>query len=440
MRKRILEYRIQIFLIITSLVMIFLRFLLNEKGRMNYDSVRFLRTAHLFPEIDNTTTPMGYPLGIWFFTYFGLDEFWASKLLGVLAFGMMIWFAWIKRYYFREALSIGALFSLVSIFSFTMSEAMMLPLVFMLFYTGRQVIIGQLQGRKAFFWLSVMLVLLFNVRYPALFFMGAFFLFGLASIRKTYGKLFIASAIAAIIFVVVYKFTFIDYFNEKYVDTFLEIGLHPTPKLLVELYQGLATTFNPFIHIASPGGGLLNYLIYGIGTANLLLLVVLLIKMGISETEKFLLVCGITGIACSFFIQYFYGITPLDYRLLAPFALPLWMLYFKKLYRIAGLFAYSVPVLSIGTGAAFIFLSEANYLENRKEIREYLKSEQKLETDIYYYINDSMSSRQLQVAELISSVNPKVRYTKNAADTLKKETLTPHRVLSKIKLDENGYQ
>lgn len=440
MRKRILENRIQIIMIITTLVMIFLRFLLNEKGRVNPDSIRFMRTAHLFPEIDNTTTPMGYPLGIRFFTYFGLDEFWASKLLGVLAFGFIIWFAWKKQFYLREIIMTCALFSLVSLFGYTMSEAMMLPFVFVFLFVGRQVIVGQLEGWKAFFWLSFMLILLFNIRYPGLFFMATAMLFGLINRRKRYGPAFIFSGTAGFVFVVIYKLTFIDYFNEKYVDSFLEIGLHPTSRLLVELYQGLATTFNPFIHIANPGGGVINFMIYGIGTINIALLTVLVIKAGISETEKFLMACGVMGIACSFFIQYFYGITPLDYRLLAPFALPLWMLYFRKLYRASGTLTYAVPILSLFTGAVFILLSRADYLENRRIITEYLEAENRLDTNINFYINDDMDSRESQIAELISTVNPKVRFTKNPLDTLKKETLTPHRALTKIKIHENNFQ
>lgn len=64
MRRKLLENRLQIFLVIATVVMTILRFLLNEKGRTNPDSIRFMRTSKLFPVIDNTTTPMGYPLGV----------------------------------------------------------------------------------------------------------------------------------------------------------------------------------------------------------------------------------------------------------------------------------------------------------------------------------------------------------------------------------------
>jgi hypothetical protein len=59
-------------MVIITLVMTILRFLLNEKGRVNPDSIRYMRFAHVFPTIDNTTTPLGYPLAIKFFTFFGL--------------------------------------------------------------------------------------------------------------------------------------------------------------------------------------------------------------------------------------------------------------------------------------------------------------------------------------------------------------------------------
>ena len=84
--KRHQEKIIQIILVIATFVMTILRFLWNEKGRVNPDSIRYMRTSKVFPEIDNTTTPLGYPLSLKFFTLFGLDEFWASKTIGLLAY------------------------------------------------------------------------------------------------------------------------------------------------------------------------------------------------------------------------------------------------------------------------------------------------------------------------------------------------------------------
>ena len=68
--RRIKENLIQILMVITTIVMIILRFLLNEKGRVNPDSIRYMRTANVFPIIDNTVTPLGYPLSLKFFIEF----------------------------------------------------------------------------------------------------------------------------------------------------------------------------------------------------------------------------------------------------------------------------------------------------------------------------------------------------------------------------------
>ena len=259
MRRKLLENRIQIFLVIATVVMTILRFLLNEKGRTNPDSIRFMRTANVFPVIDNTTTPLGYPLSLKFFTFFGFDEFWASKTIGLLAYFFIVYFAWRKRFYLRETVLVGGLFSFVSIFSYTMSESLMLPFVFIFLYVARQIIIGEIKGTKAFLYLSLILILLYNIRYPALFIIGGVLLYGILNFRKHYGKTFIFSGITGLIFIVLYKFLFIDYFNETYIERFLNMGLHPTSKLLIELFQGMATTFNPFIHIANPAGGFINY-------------------------------------------------------------------------------------------------------------------------------------------------------------------------------------
>ncbi len=88
--KKNREKIILILLVIATFVMTILRFLWNEKGRVNPDSIRFMRTARVFPEIDNTTTPLGYPLSLKFFTLFGLDEFWGSKIIGVAAYLFLV--------------------------------------------------------------------------------------------------------------------------------------------------------------------------------------------------------------------------------------------------------------------------------------------------------------------------------------------------------------
>ena len=294
-----------------------------------------MRTSKLFPVIDNTTTPLGYPLSLKFFTFFGFDEFWASKLIGILSYLFIVYFAWKKRFYLKETILVGGLFSYISIFSYTMSESLILPIVFLFLYAGRQIIIGELTGFKAFFYLSLSLLVLYNIRYPALFMIGAVFLYGVLNYRKSYGKTFIYSAFVGFGYVVLYKFLFIDYFNDDYIDEFLEIGLHPTSKLLIELVQGMATTFNPFIHIANPAGGIINYGIYGIGLLNILLIGFIFIKNKLSETERFFVFVGIIGIICSFFIQYFYSVNPIDYRLMAPFSFPIWLVYFRKIYQLA---------------------------------------------------------------------------------------------------------
>jgi len=413
---------------------------MNEKGRTNPDSIRFMRTSHVFPVIDNTVTPLGYPLSLKFFTLFGFDEFWASKTIGILAYFFIIYFAWKKKFYLKETILVGGLFSFVSIFSYTMSEALILPFVFVFLYVARQIIIDRLKGFKAFLYLSLMLIALYNIRYPALFLIGGVFLYGILNFRKHFGKTFIYSGITGLIFVVLYKFLFIDYFDEKYIDTFLEIGLHPTSQLLVELFQGMATTFNPFIHIANPAGGIINYGIYGIGFLNILLIIFLFVKNTLSETEKFLVFAGVTGIICSYFIQYFYSVNPVDYRLMAPFSFPVWLVYFKKLYRILGKFIYAITVLSLMTGLIFTWLSKGNYLENRKEITRFLKAEHLENVPLKFYLENEKELDKTQIAELISTVNPNVGITFKAKDTLKKTTLTQYKVLQKIKIDTNKFQ
>ena len=420
--------------------MIILRFLLNEKGRTNPDSIRFMRTSNALPVVDNTTTPLGYPLSLKFFALIGVGEFWGSKIVGILAYFFIVWFAWKKKFYLKETILIGGLFSFVSIYSYTMSEALILPFVFVFLYVGRQIMIEEIKGVKAFLYLSLILIALYNIRYSALFFIGGVLLYGILNFKKHFGKTFIYAGFTGLVFVVLYKFLFIDYYNERYVDQFLEIGLHPTSKLLVELFQGLCTTFNPFVHIAKPDGGFINYAIFGLGFLNILLMAFLFIKNKLSETGKFFVFIGVIGIICSYFIQYFYSVNAIDYRLLAPFSFPIWLVYFKKLYQVFGKLTYGITALSLMTGFAFTWLSKGNYLENRKQIQQFLKLENLENKPLKFYMESEEQLDRIQIAELISTVNPDMTVTFKPKDTLQKNVLTEYKVLQKIKIDKNKFQ
>ena len=434
------EKIIQIVLILMTYVMVILRFLLNEKGRTSPDSIRYLRQSDIFPIIDNTVAPLGYPLFIKLFAFVGLDDFWSSKLVGILAYTFIFIFAYQKKFYFKEILVTSALFSLVSIFSYTMSEALVIPFLVLLFYTAKAIIAGKISTNKGIVHLSLLLILMINVRYSALFLCLGTVFFGLLSYRKAYWKSFVVSGMIGIGFYALYKISFIDYFNENYLDTFLEIGLKSTPVLLTELFQGLATTFNPFVHIADPNGGVINYGIYGIGVLTMLAMVIIFIKTKLSESEKFILVISVVGIICSYFIQYVYSVNAMDYRLLAPFVVGIWMVFFSKLFQIFGSLTYAVAFLSLMTGFAFSWMSKGDYLENRKAVTAFLESEDIKDETLQFYIKDSIKLDEVQVAELISTVNPRVYITFKAKDTMRKNILTRWKVESKMKIKKNNYQ
>jgi hypothetical protein len=437
---KIKEKYIQISMVIITVVMTILRFLLNEIGRVSPDSIRFMRFANGLPIVDNTITPLGYPLSISFFTLFGFDEFWSSKIVGLASYAFIIFFAWKKNYYLKESIILCSLLSFVSIFSATLSEALTLPFVFVLLYFSHLIITEKMIKWKAFFYLTAILVLLYNIRYSALFLIGGTGLFGLLSFKEKYAKVFIFSAAAACLYVVKYKFLFIDYFNENYLEQSLEVGLKPTSTLVTELFQGIVVSFNPFVHMANPGGGLINYAIYGIGILNILLIIFLFIKNKLSESEKFMLVIGVSGITFTFFVQYFYWIDPIDYRLLSPFSFPIWLVYLKKMSEVFGLKTYMIGALSLLSGLAFTLLSKGFYLQNRKEITKFLKSEKLENKPLLFYVKDLENLEDVQIAELISSVNSNIDFTFKASDTLKKTTVTPYKVLQKIKIDKNKYQ
>ena len=92
------------------------------------------------------------------------------------------------------------------------------------------------------------------------------------------------------------------------------------------------------------------------------------------------------------------------------------------------------------TGFVFTWLSRGNYLENRREITKFLKSEKMEDIPLKFYMENEKELDKIQIAELISTVNPRVNVTFKAEDTLKKNTLTQYKVLQKIKIDTNQFQ
>jgi hypothetical protein len=265
--------------------------------------------------------------------------------------------------------------------------------------------------------------------------------FGVLNFKKIYAKTFIISGLFGPLFIALYQVFFINYFNQDYYHQFLEIGVKPTSQLLVELYRGLCTSFNPFIHIANPNGGIINYGIYGIGALNIIFMLFLFIKYNISASEKFLIFTGLFCVICSYFIQYIYSVNALDYGLLSPFIFSIWLVYFKKLFQIFGVYTYLIAVLSLLTGFVFTWLSRGNYLENRKKITQFLKTEKLDTTPLkYYLVNDLDIEKNVKVAELISTVNPRVTITFKPKDTLQVRTLTSYKVMSKIKISKNKFQ
>ena len=433
------EKILQTLLIILTYAMIIFRFLSNEKGRVSPDSIRYLRQSEMFPVIDNTTAPLGYPLFIKFFTIFGMDDFWSSKLVGVLAYTFILIFAYKKRFFFKELMISSALFSFVSIFSYTMSEALTLPLVVLFFFTAHQIIKNKISQPQGILYLTLLLILLLNIRYSALFFCVGSVVFGLMKIGKHYWKSFAIAGVLGVGFYGLYKITFIDYFNKDYINSFLEIGLKSTPQLLVELFQGLTTTFNPFIHIADPNGGMINYGIYGIGLLTIIAMVFLFITTKLSETEKFILITSSVTIILSYFIQYVYSVNALDYRLLAPFSIGIWMVFFRKLFQIFDDTTYAIAFLSLATGFAFSWLSKGDYLENRKSITQFLKNEKLMDKQLKFYVKDQFDDDG-QTAELISTVNPRIYITSKPSDTLNNKALTRYKVEKKINVKKNNYQ
>ena len=90
----------------------------------------------------------------------------------------------------------------------------------------------------------------------------------------------------------------------------------------------------------------------------------------------------------SYFIQYIYSVNAIDYRLMAPFSIGIWMVFFRKLFTVFGALTYTIGFASLSVGFLFTWLSKGNYLENRKAITTFLKDENLMHSKLKFYVKD----------------------------------------------------
>jgi hypothetical protein len=93
------------------------------------------------------------------------------------------------------------------------------------------------------------------------------------------------------------------------------------------------------------------------------------------------------------------------------------------------------------TGFVFTWLSKGDYLENRKNVKTYLQTENLTDKKIVIYTDIKENvPEQIQIAELISSVNPKIYISHNPKDTLQTNVLTAYKISKKLKISKNKMQ
>ena len=73
-------------------------------------------------------------------------------------------------------------------------------------------------------------------------------------------------------------------------------------------------------------------------------------------------------------------------------------------------------------------------------MKQFLQSKNLNKVPLQFYLEATEDLDKIQVAELISTINPDITLTFKPQDTLLKTTLTRYKVLQKIKIDKNKYQ
>ena len=115
-------------------------------------------------------------------------------------------FAWKKKFYWRESLLVGALFSMISLFAATLSETLFLPLLFVFSMWQEMFLLEKYSKILSVFLLSLSVILLFNIRYMVCFSWVDYFAFGVLNYKKNFAKFTLFRVLSDWLYVAGYKF------------------------------------------------------------------------------------------------------------------------------------------------------------------------------------------------------------------------------------------
>lgn len=154
--------------VVIVIVYCFYSFLLAAGG-IGADSLSYFGIASDLPKLITNLFPVGFPALIKLFHFVLPDYFWASKMLNVLMVIFILLFSYFKQFHFKETVLLFTGKSIFFALTLVTSEGPFLFLLYFLVYLFYQKFQGKIKSRNFICFASVIMVLLFTVRYSGIY-------------------------------------------------------------------------------------------------------------------------------------------------------------------------------------------------------------------------------------------------------------------------------
>ena len=454
-----------IFLAVATTVIYFFQSFFLPTGGIGADSLSYFGIASDLPQLKTNLFPLGFPVLINSLHRLFQDYFWASKILNISMVIIILVFSFLKGFYFRETVILFAGKTFFFVFNLVVSEGPFIFVLYFLFYFIHERFYSKIGSKSFVILASVLLVLLFTVRYSGIYvYMGVGIFWLLMCLkrfnfpaRKDFLWVLMISGTGILGYLV---------FNYLILGSFTGEHLRGAPAQVYPLYVirnifAMVNVINPFIGIKPASNSFISIAFQlGLMVFDLFLLQYFIKwakrkRNGIQIEFHYLLWIIAAIYTVAMFISGFYQqIEEMNVRMLAAanfcIAFSFLIIYFKDLKKDKFIFRTAVFFLIFLT--AYSLKSPENYLKNKRIIelqmpefknRKYLFDDEKEVKNVTVYhipvLNRSFTYQHTNKQKgewkqsIGGTVNPQIKWLKYDTIKDKKQVL----YTSELNLDQD---
>lgn len=184
---RVLDFSMKKYVILAVIVVIvnLLESFLLPTGGVYADSLSYFEIAADLPTPVTDLFPLGYPIFLRAFFEVFKDYFWAYKLLNVSMLMTVFLFSYFKKFFFRETVLLFMGKTLLFVMAIAISEGPFLFLMYFLIYFFYQILTSNSFKYRDVVFASLLMVLMFVVRYSGIYVYLGISLFALYMLLKS---------------------------------------------------------------------------------------------------------------------------------------------------------------------------------------------------------------------------------------------------------------